>query len=156
MGICHLLVFFLLNFRKTRKHLKCFLSIVVLPYIMLNFMTKSVVPSKSTKVITIIWIILRLFSFSNFQNYFSLKLRWKSCPITTHRLLTKSMILSQKEPKIVTKKWQGMGLSITSRSVCMIFHQYSWPHMPQQMCQKWFQAGVSLLFKSHYDTQGCQ
>ena len=42
---------FFFNFRKTRKPLKCFLYIVVLPYIMLNFMTKSVVPSKSTKVI---------------------------------------------------------------------------------------------------------
>ena len=48
----------------------------------------------------------QIFSFKLLFDFF--KLRWKFCPITTHRLPMKSMILSQKEPKTVTKKWRGM------------------------------------------------
>ena len=57
--------------------------------------------------------VLHTIQFSNLQLSkicFSifLKLHWKFCPITTHHLQMKWMILSQKEPKTATKKWRGM------------------------------------------------
>ena len=32
----------------------------------------------------------------------------------------------------------SMRLSMKSRSVCMIFHHYLWPHVPQRTCRNYF------------------
>ena len=52
-------------------------------------------------------VCIPIFSFLKTVIQF-FKLHWKFCPITTHHLPTKWMILSQKEPKTATKKWRGM------------------------------------------------